>query len=142
MTSTKQKDLGGFQLRGKRRGTHHLSPLPKKRAAKRKLASRGVVAVGIFVEAGAVGDLHLDVVEAGVARHEDFRSVIEADRRGILECVVDELGAVGLLDLEALIASDEGVFLENVVLGPSRVHHVGRVGSKVREGVVPEQGRR
>ena len=95
-----------------------------------------------MVETGAVGDFQVGVVEASVARHDGSRSVIEADRRHILECVVDELGAVGLLDLEALIASDEGVFLENVVLGPSRVHHVGRVGSKVREGVVPEQGRR
>ena len=106
------------------------------------LASGGVIGVGSCVETGTVGDLQLGVVEARVARHDSSRRVFEADRGGILEFVVDELGAVGLRDLNALETADDGVVLEEVVLGPSRVRHIGRVGSKVRVGVVPEQGRR
>ena len=91
------------------------------------LASGGVIGVGSCVETGTVGDLQLGVVEARVARHDSSRSVFEADRGGILEFVVDELGAVGLLDLDALETADDGVVLEDVVLGPSRIYHVGRV---------------
>ena len=105
------------------------------------LARGGEIGVGSFVETGAVGDLQLDVIEAGVARHDYSRGVIEADGGGILELVVDELGAVGLLELDALVTADDGVVLEDVVLGPSGVHHIGRVGTEVREGVIPEQGR-
>ena len=102
-----------------------------------KLASGSVGGVRSLAEAGAVVNLQLRVVEAGVARYYGPLGVIEADRRDIFEGVVNELGAVGFLDLDALEAADDGVLLEDVVLGPPGLHRVGKVGSKVRVGVVP-----
>ena len=70
-------------------------------------------------------------------RHDCFRGVTETDRRRILEGVVDELCAVGIHEFDALHTSDDVVLPEYVVLGPARIHHIGRVGPKVRVGVVP-----
>ena len=107
---------------------------------KLNLASGLVGVVGSLVETGVVVDLHDCVVKAGVARHEGLRNVVEADRRNVVEGVVDELGAIGFLKLDALEPPADNVFPQNVVLRPSGVHHIGRVGSKVRVNVVPEQG--
>ena len=108
------------------------------------VASGGVVRVGVLIETCAVADLQLDAVEAGVARHESLRGIVEADQcRDVEEGVADELGAVGILDLDALEApADDGVVLESVVYGPSRVDDGGKVGAEIREGVVPDHGRR
>ena len=59
------------------------------------LASRGESRVRITVETRPVGDPQVNIVQAGVARHEGFRTVLEADFRGVLERIVNELRAVG-----------------------------------------------
>ena len=87
----------------------------------RVLASRGEAGVGVSVETSAVEELRLDVVEAGVSRHERVRNVVKANRRSILEGVVDELETVGLLELDALFASREKIFREYVVVRPGVV---------------------
>ena len=84
-------------------------------------------------------DLQPGIVEAGIARHYGSRSVIESDRHSILERVADELGAIGIHDLERLCTSDDGVLLETVVFRPPRLYHIGCVGPKVRVSVVSGQ---
>ena len=66
------------------------------------LAGRDVVGVGLAVEASAVDYLYLDAFEAGVARYEGVRRVIEAGRGRVHEGIVDELGAVGIGNSHAL----------------------------------------
>ena len=71
------------------------------------------------IERSPVGDLELGVVEANVSYHYGFRCVIETDRRSILEGVVDELGAIGVHELDAFDTPDNMVVVKFVVLGSS-----------------------
>lgn len=93
------------------------------------------------IETSVIGDLHLRVVEADVPRHEGSFGVVEADLCSILERVVDELGTVRILDLDALRSSDDGIVPEYGILGPSGITNLRLVGPSVREGVEPEEGR-
>ena len=79
------------------------------------LANRGEARVRYLVETSAIGDLKLDIIETGVARHDGFRCVIEADRRGSLEGVVDELRAARRRECDRLGSSGDSVFREDVV---------------------------
>ena len=79
------------------------------------LATRGVGGVRTSAEARPGGDLQLDTVQAGVARHDGTYAVLESGGTGSFELVVDELGAVGHRELDALSGSDDGVAREDVV---------------------------
>ena len=92
-----------------------------------QLASRSIVGVGLAVEASAVDHFYLDVFEAGVARHEGVRGIIEASRGRVHEGVVDEPGAVGIGNPHALTTASDGVSLEPVVLGPRGAGRLGHV---------------
>ena len=81
------------------------------------------------------------MVETDVPRHEGPLGAVESDLCSILERVVDELGTVRLLDLDALPSTDDGVLSEYGILGPSGITNLRLVGSNVREGVEPEEGR-
>lgn len=100
-----------------------------------------VVLIGTLIETCVVGHLQLRGFEAGVPRHDGSLRVIKADLRSILEGVVDELGTVRLLDFDALLASDDCVLSEHVIIGPPGLTHFRIVRSNVREGVEPEEGR-
>ena len=106
------------------------------------LASRRVLRVGVVVEARTIGDLQICVIKTCVARYKGFLTILKSDRVGILELVVDDLGAVGLLQLDAFIAAGDGVVRENVVLRAPGVHHPRVVGPLVCVNVVPEGGNR
>ena len=107
----------------------------------RKSRYRLEAKIRCLVEGSAVADLQLGAMEAGVTRHHCSRSIIEAHSQCILKRVADELGAIGIHDLEGLYASDDGVLLETIILRPPRLHHVGRIGPEVRVGIVPGQQR-
>ena len=94
-------------------------------------AGRDVLGVGLAVEASAVDHLYLDAFEAGVARFEGVRRVIEAGRGCVHEGIVDELGAVGIGNSHALATLRDSVFLERVVLGSRGAGRLGFVVSLV-----------
>ena len=71
------------------------------------------------IERSPVGDLELAVVEANIPLHDGFLCVIETDRRSILEGVVDELGTIGVHELDAFDTPDNMVVVKFVVLGSS-----------------------
>lgn len=98
-----------------------------------------VAVVRPLVERSTVGHLYLGVGQASVSRHGGSRSVIEADRQRVLERVVEKLCSVSRHDLEALLAPDESVFPEYVILRPPRQNNIGRIGPEIRIGVVPER---
>ena len=72
-------------------------------------AGRGEGRVRFFVKASAIDDPQFSVIQAGVARHEGFRAVLEADLGRVFEGVVDELSTVGRPELDALGAADDDV---------------------------------
>lgn len=94
----------------------------------RKLACGLEAVVGTLIERSAAGHFQLAVVEADIAGHERFLRVHKAYSRSILKGVVEELGAVRFLDLDALEASDDSVLLEYVVLGSPGIADFGCVG--------------
>lgn len=71
-------------------------------------------------------ELQPGVVEADVARLYSSLSVIETDRHSILERVADQLGAIGIHDLERICTPDGGILLETVILQHPRLHHIYR----------------
>lgn len=95
--------------------------------------------IRFLVERSAVFDLKRDVTEPSVTLHDGFRGVIEANRTSIHKRVTDELRAIGFLDSEALDTSDDDVVLEQVVLVPPGLAHLGLIGPKVKICSVPEQ---
>lgn len=94
--------------------------------------------VGTIIETGTVRDLKLRTVKAGVSGDNGASGVIEADLSCIPERVVDKPGAVGLLDLDALLSCNNHVLLEYVVVGSSGIAHFGFIRAKVRVDAVPE----
>ena len=106
-------------------------------------SARGLVlGVGLPVEARPVDDLNLDAVEAGVARNQSIRAVIEAGGGRVLEGVVGDLRAVGVGDPHALPAPGDGVPLEDVGLRPRGAYREGRIVSLVQVDAVPGAGGR
>ncbi|CAN0360143.1 unnamed protein product [Ectocarpus sp. 8 AP-2014] len=93
------------------------------RLCRRHSADGLVAGVRLPVKAGVVVHLELElpVVEPGVALHDVLGGIVEPHHQAIgianLEDVVEELGAVGLLDLDRLLSAGEGVLREYVVLG-------------------------
>ena len=58
--------------------------------------------IATVVETSSVADAQLGIVQAGVVPHHGPRGVPEDDFGDLLEGVVDELGAVGRRELDAL----------------------------------------
>ena len=87
------------------------------------LANRCEGSVRAVVETSFLGDPQLDTIQTSVARHDGPRAVLEADLGGVLEGVVDELGAVRRSQFDALWVADDGVPYDDVVLHPPGIYH-------------------